>query len=161
MGRWNLSGNGRWQEDADQCSETRLLKVHSLPERTQPSPLGPAAALLPVLGWAPADHSCPRSGTRKGSALTGPSAKDFLGLGGKWRVQADDVSSKEAPISGVGQNEKETRVDLDPFLLMAQLLLSGRFSSLQTELRKTLTRITLRLLCCCVPTAPATGEAGA
>jgi len=108
-GGWNLSGNARWEEDAGQCSETRLLKVHSLPERmpgTQPSPLGPAAALFPVLGWAPADHSFPRSGTMKGSALTGPSAKDVLGLGGKWRVQVDDVSSKEAPISGVGQNEK-------------------------------------------------------
>lgn len=44
-------------------------KMHFFPGRmpgAQPSPLGPAAVLLPVLDWAPADGSFPRSGTMKG-----------------------------------------------------------------------------------------------
>lgn len=51
----------------------------------------------------------------------------------------EGMSSKGAPISGVGQKKKGDMGGssiLDPFLLMAQPFLSGRFSSLLMGLRK-------------------------
>jgi hypothetical protein len=82
----------------------------------------------------------------KGLALAGPSPRAILGLGGKWTVQVDGISLKDVPDSGIGQNEKKKHGwILDSFLLMAQHLLSGRFSNLQTELRKILMSNCLRL----------------
>lgn len=50
------------------CCYNKVLLFCRIYE-AEPQLLGPAAALLPVLGWASADHSCPRSGTIKDSVL--------------------------------------------------------------------------------------------
>lgn len=70
---------GWWEEDAGHLSwnqhkegNSSNLKVHFFSGRmpgTWPNPLGPVLALLPVRGWAPADHSCQRSGTMEASPL--------------------------------------------------------------------------------------------
>lgn len=71
--------HGLGEEDAGHLSWNQhkegtlsYLKVHFFSRRTPetwPDPLGPALALLPVLGWAPAGHSCQRSGTMEASPL--------------------------------------------------------------------------------------------
>lgn len=67
---WRMFGEW-YQVFCHQLSITKKIwnQVFVRVYEAETQPLGPTAAILPVLGWASADHSCPRSGTIKGSIL--------------------------------------------------------------------------------------------